>query len=89
MKSLSVLVFYGIMFSGVAYASDDLSSCSSLIPNDHDYQVVITYNFEHGKKVKRFVGITDKNEKELSKSQIEAAKPFVDCIKNEIVNNFT
>ncbi|EPZ7317891.1 hypothetical protein ACXR5E_000438 [Vibrio mimicus] len=89
MKSLSVLVFYGIMFSGVAYASDYLSSCSSLIPNDHDYQVVITYDFEHGKKVKRFVGITDKNEKELSKSQIEAEKPFVDCIKNEIVNNFT
>lgn len=70
------------MFTGGVHASSELSSCASLVPNGHDYQVVITYDFEHGKEVKRFVGITSKKDKKLSK--LKEAMPFVDCIKNEI-----
>ncbi len=86
MKFSSSIVFSGVILTSSVYASSDLSSCASLVPNDHDYQVVITYDFEYGKEVKRFVGITDKDEKELSKVQLKEAMPFVDCIKNEIKN---
>ncbi len=84
MKFFKAILVLGMMFTGGAFASNDLSSCSSLIPDGHDYQVVVKYDFDHGKKVNRFVGITDKNSKELSKSQEDKIKPFVDCVKEKI-----
>ncbi|MCX8994508.1 hypothetical protein SFC19_06685 [Citrobacter portucalensis] len=71
-------------YSVGGYAADDVSSCSSFIPDNHHYQIVVKYDFVHGKKMKRFVGISDKNTSQLSKEQEEKIKPFVDCIKNKM-----
>lgn len=78
------LLLPAFFFAAGAYASNDLSSCSSLIPDDHDYQVVVKYDFTHGGKMKKFVGITDKNARQLTKEQEDKAKPFVDCVKGKI-----
>ncbi|MBU4682928.1 hypothetical protein KC222_13000 [Cedecea davisae] len=71
-------------YSVGGYASNDLSSCSSFIPDNHDYQITVKYDFVHGEKIKRFVGITDKNSTQLSKEQAAKVKPFVDCIKDKM-----
>ncbi|WP_139821300.1 hypothetical protein [Escherichia coli] len=71
-------------YSAGVYAAEELSSCSSLIPDNHHYQIVIKYDFVHGEKMKRFVGITDKNTSKLSEAQEEKIKPFVDCIKDKM-----
>jgi len=81
MKLARTLFFVFMTSSAGAWASADLSSCSSLAPNNHVYHVIVRYDIAHGKDVKRFVGIEDETSKELSKAEAEKVRPFVDCIK--------
>jgi hypothetical protein len=68
-----------------ASASTDLSTCQSLIPDNHNYQVVIKYDItKDNKEIKRFVGITDKNMRVLSEAQSKKIKPFVECVKTQL-----
>ncbi len=72
------------IYSVGCYAYDDLSSCSQFIPDNHNYHVIVKYDFINKKEINRFVGITDKNATELSTLQKQTVKPFVDCIKDKL-----
>lgn len=86
MKRFYLLCLACMVFGGMAQASTDLSPCRFLIPNNHDYQVIVKYELNKNKETTRFVGITEKDKGELSPEQKKALQPFMACLKKQLDN---
>lgn len=76
MKGYYLLCLACMVFAGMAQASTDLSPCRTLIPDNHDYQVVVKYELNKNKETTRFVGVTEKDKGELSPEQKKNATAF-------------